>query len=106
MEKGTWVVMTHPTSAAEEDQFNKWYDEIHLPDLLNIPGVVGATRFRRDSDETEMSPYLALYELEAESLKDVLDEVVKRAGTPLMEMSDALSMSEETGPRTVLFRKI
>ena len=106
MEKGTWVVMTHPSSAAVEDQFNEWYNEVHLKDVLAIPGIVGATRYKRDSAETALTPYLALYELEAESLADVLKEVDVRAGTELMPLSDTMSMTEETGPRTVLYRKI
>jgi len=106
MEKGTWVVLTHPSSPDVDAEFNKWYDEVHLPDVLSVPGIVGATRYARDSEEADLAPYLALYELEAENLSDVLAEVGRRAGTPQMEMSETLSMTEETGPRTILYRKI
>jgi len=29
-----------------EEAYNKWYDEVHLPDLKAIAGVVSARRFR------------------------------------------------------------
>jgi hypothetical protein len=43
-----------------EEEFNRWYDEEHIPERLAVPGFVGATRYRA----VEGSPrYLALYEL-------------------------------------------
>ena len=45
-----------------EDDFNRWYNEEHLPERLSVPGFVSARRFRA----VEGSPrYLALYELES-----------------------------------------
>ncbi len=41
------VVLTNPNPGGDE-AFNRWYDEIHVPDVLNtIGGYVGARRFRR-----------------------------------------------------------
>ena len=46
--------------AAHEEEFNRWYDIEHLPLLLQVPGVLGARRFRA----TVGSPrYVALYDL-------------------------------------------
>lgn len=50
-----------------EEEFNRWYNEEHLPERLSIPGFVRARRFRA----IEGGPkYLALYDLES---PDVLD---------------------------------
>ena len=32
--------------AGEEQAFNRWYDDIHVPDVLSIPGMLAARRFR------------------------------------------------------------
>ncbi len=34
-------ILTNPIDG-EEDTFNKWYDEVHVPDVLDVPGVVAA----------------------------------------------------------------
>ena len=46
-----------------EGEFNKWYDEEHIPALAAVPGVVCARRFRAAS--TTLQRYVALYHLES-----------------------------------------
>lgn len=48
--------------AAEED-FNRWYNEKHLPEVLACPGFISAERFECGSGQPR---YLAIYELESE----------------------------------------
>lgn len=43
-----------------EDEFNRWYDEEHVPRLSQVPGVLRARRFRDPHGEPR---YIALYEL-------------------------------------------
>lgn len=44
--------------AAHELEFNRWYDEEHLPDRASMAGVIKATRFKSPCDSPK---YLALY---------------------------------------------
>lgn len=45
----------------KEERFNKWYDEEHIPALLKVPGVLGASRYI----SLDGSPkFTAIYELE------------------------------------------
>ncbi len=44
-----------------EAEFNRWYEEEHVPERMSIPGFVSARRYRAIEGEPE---YLALYELE------------------------------------------
>jgi len=46
--------------AGHEAEFNRWYDEEHLPALARVPGVLRARRFRASSGAPR---YVALYEL-------------------------------------------
>lgn len=46
--------------ASHEEEFNRWYDMEHLPLLLQVPGVLGARRFRASTGSPR---YIALYDL-------------------------------------------
>ena len=46
--------------AEHEAEFNKWYDEEHVPLLRAVPGVLGARRF---FDPNGKPRYIALYDL-------------------------------------------
>ncbi|MGD9142392.1 MAG: hypothetical protein PVG61_00950 [Dehalococcoidia bacterium] len=62
-----------------EDEFNDWYSNIHLPDMLEVPGMISATRWASAEDKEEQRrKYLALYELETDSIKDFNDKVRER----------------------------
>jgi hypothetical protein len=50
-------------AAAAEDDFNRWYDEEHLPGLAAVPGVVAARRFRAVNAGAGLHRYLATYHL-------------------------------------------
>lgn len=45
-----------------EDDFNKWYDEEHIPALAAVPGVLCARRFRATQSPLK---YVALYHVTA-----------------------------------------
>ena len=46
-----------------EGDFNRWYDEEHLPALKQVPGCVAARRFKSSSDTGGTHRYAALYHL-------------------------------------------
>src|SRR5829696_4105054 len=68
--------------SGREDEFNRWYNEEHLPDVAKLPGCVGAARYRViDGDGTHQ--YLAVYAFESEAAlravigSDHLNEMIK-----------------------------
>lgn len=63
------VVMADCVVPEEEAEFNAWYDNSHVPNLVRIPGYASGARFQLLDhpvlDGLEMGPkYLALYEFE------------------------------------------
>ena len=50
---------------AREDEFNRWYNEEHVPDKRSTPGFVSARRFRHF---TTAHRYLAIYEVDSGEL--------------------------------------
>ena len=56
---------------AKIDEYNDWYDNMHMPDMLNTPGLVKASRWMSaDNKENEVRKYLALYELETDDVEE------------------------------------
>jgi hypothetical protein len=54
---------------AREKEFNDWYSDMHVPDMLEVPGMIQATRWvSAESKEGQRRKYLALYELETDDL--------------------------------------
>jgi hypothetical protein len=87
------LVFTNPKSE-RDDEYNEWYSKVHLKDLLDIPGVVGAQRYRLRPMGGPSEPaygYLAIYELQGD-LESVMYEMSTRAGTEQMMISDALDI--------------
>jgi len=87
MAKGIIYVESRPTAPDREQEYNTWYDEIHVPELVALDGFVSARRLRPvDGD----GPYVALYEVEGDNLQYILDNMVANAGR--LHMSDALQL--------------
>ena len=96
MPKGIMLVRSAPSAPEREDEYNDWYDRVHLPEVLAIPGIVGATRFKL-SEVAGVEPdggpaYLAIYELDADDLGAPLAGLRDRAGSGEVQMSDVLGM--------------
>lgn len=73
-------------------EFNRWYDEQHLGDVLALPGVLTGERFKIAGTANKWS-YLTLYDVETDDLAAFGAEIEKRAGTDAMPLSDAIDVS-------------
>ncbi|MDB5159679.1 MAG: hypothetical protein JWR50_4386 [Mucilaginibacter sp.] len=85
--------------AGKEEEYNKWYNEKHLADLLKIPAIPSARRYRvadaqADGPLPPLSPYLAIYEIETNDLASVFNEISTRADTGEITMTDAIDLSK------------
>lgn len=97
MSRFEFLVLTSPVEGREAD-FNQWYDTLHLPDVLDVPGFVSARRFR--IMESRCAPtdlprwrYAAIYQMEHDDPQAVLADMRARIGTPQMLISDTLDLS-------------
>jgi len=98
------LVFSSPLDAAAEEEYNRWYSEKHLPDLMNVPGVISATRYKL-AHEVETLPgiignpqgYLAVYEIEGETAQDLsrfAQNLRKALEDGVADMSPTLSMTD------------
>lgn len=94
MPRCVFIVQTNPVPG-REDEYNNWYTNVHLPDVLKVPGIVSAQRFRRTAQQRGAGPYpwdyLAIYECESEDVAKVIAGLTERSGTPAMVMSTSLA---------------
>jgi hypothetical protein len=59
---GTVLVVMMEVDPEHEEAFNRWYDEEHLPERLEIPGYGSARRFKLEEGEGVLK-YLCIWEL-------------------------------------------
>ncbi|TDC88539.1 DUF4286 family protein [Actinomadura sp. 7K507] len=90
MKKFMLHVQARPVSLDEDvlKEFNRWYDEVHLPEVLAIEGFVTARRYTPAEDE---DPYITQYELEGDP-EAVIGRLLKAAADGELNMSETLRM--------------
>ena len=94
MAEYVFVVYSNPVKG-REDEYNDWYSNQHLSDLLVIPGIVSAKRFVLSDTQASPSPqsyhYMSIYNIETGDPQGIMNELISRAGTSRMVHSTALS---------------
>jgi glutathionyl-hydroquinone reductase len=71
------MVLSDMASGADEDEFNRWYNEVHAPEIIERGAAVSFRRFKTSG--VRLSPgipepdqsYACVYEIEAETVEDV-----------------------------------
>jgi len=74
MERWLLTVESNCCDPSREDEFNDWYDNIHLPDIMETPGFVSAVRYENTSPAEGQGRFLAMYEIETDDLARTLAE--------------------------------
>jgi len=91
----TMVVLTNPVPGREQE-YNDWYDNRHIPDVLAVPGFVGAQRFNLVVNPGGGEPqwrYYATYQMETDDPKGAIADVLGRWCTERMPNSDSLDQA-------------
>ncbi len=94
MEKHFLMVLTNPVEGQEEE-YNEWYTNTHVKDVLGIPGFVAAQRFKLSGEQLMGDApyrYLAIYEIETDNLQATMAALGKASEGDGMVISSALDM--------------
>jgi hypothetical protein len=78
--------------AGREDDFNKWYEGTHIPELLKMPGVKSAERYKLSltiAGQKPGHPYFTIYEIETDDVQKTLAAF----GTTKLTQSDSFDPS-------------
>ena len=78
-DKFLYVVFGTPASPAADGEFNEWYNDQHIPDVLALPGVVSAQRYKvrqldREAGKPAKFGYMTVYEIEGDP-NEVMDKI-------------------------------
>lgn len=94
------MVFTSPEDG-QEAEYNEWYTNTHLAEVLEIPGIVAAQRWKVADQPGELPAhrYLAIYELDERPATDIIAALIEAAST--MIMSPALG-----GAQMVLYEPV
>jgi len=95
MARFSFLVYSNPV-AGREQEYNDWYSNQHLKDLLAIPGVTAARRFKLSATQIrDAMPdyrYLAIYDVEADNVQGFVNEIMSRAASGKIARSEAMSV--------------
>ena len=93
------VVSSNPVPGREDD-FNEWYDNVHIPELLAVPGMLSATRYTLHDAAiyhvrggvVPEHRYMCVYELDGD-VDEVMGRIQRRVANGEVHMSDSLDLS-------------
>ena len=75
MGKYLLVVESNCKNTAREKEFNDWYNQIHIPDIMSTGYIDKATRYELTTAPPEgRGRYLAVYEIESDNIDATMSE--------------------------------
>jgi len=89
--KALYLVKTNPLKGREGD-FNRWYEQVHLDEVLKISGFKSAQRFKLTPEQMQLDQnhtYLTLYEIDSDDVKGTLENLRKATW---LQMTDSLDL--------------
>lgn len=106
MQRYILVVHSNPV-AGMEDEYNEWYEKFHLPEVLQVPGVVGAQRFMQNGEhvtgDTPPRRYVSIYEIETDDIQKTVEDLYAAAldmtETLSIDVPNATCVYQAVGPR-------
>jgi hypothetical protein len=109
MQRGILAVQTDPRTG-EEGQFNAWYDQAHVPEILSTEGFILGRRFRAVSTSGtpngagDWSKYLAIYDIASADIAASYQSLLERFRSGTMTAAD--HVSADPPYRAQLFEEI
>ncbi|PXW24482.1 UNVERIFIED_CONTAM: hypothetical protein DES50_12610 [Williamsia faeni] len=98
-EKFIQIVYSNPLEG-RDDEFNEWYDNVHIPELLAIPGMLSAQRYTLRDTEIYRAPggsvpdqrYAIIYEMEGE-VEVIMTKIREAVASGQIHMHESLDMN-------------
>lgn len=92
------VVFSNPAEG-KDAEFNDWYDNVHIPELLQVPGMLGARRYALHEAAVYDAAggrrpehrYMTIYEMEGD-VDAIMGKIVESVAKGEVHMSDSLDL--------------
>jgi len=94
----TLIVYTSPADGREDD-YNAWYDDVHLGEFSALPGVINGRRFKVAAPAPDGKPvYAAIYELSShpDEVMAAMNAGIKDGSVHMSDAVDVTSIKMET----------
>jgi hypothetical protein len=90
MPENLHLVFSKPPAHIPDEEYNRWYDS-HLREILAVPGLAAARRYRLQTVKGEWTPsahrYLSAYEIEGQP-EEVMAELDKEVASGRMRLPE------------------
>jgi hypothetical protein len=85
-----YMIINSAARPGRSEEYSEWCSRQHFPDLLRVPGIVAAKRFKAlPGAPGEPVRFMAIFGLNCNDPDEVLQEIGRRNGTPDMPRSDS-----------------
>ena len=92
------VVFSNPVEG-KDAEFNEWYDNVHIPQLLQVPGMLSAKRYALQDAAVYSAPggvrpehrYMTIYEMEGD-VDALMGRIRQSVADGAVVMSDSLDL--------------
>lgn len=87
-----FLVFSNPIDG-KEAEYNDWYTNVHLKEVVAIEGFKSAQRFiltKEQQNESQPHKYLAIYEIENQDIKGTLQSL--KAASSKMNMEPVIDL--------------
>ena len=92
--RGLLLLFAQCADPAREADFNKWYDTVHIPDVLETPGVIAGHRFHNPNAEDETRRHVIVYEIDNEDTPGTFAKISKNiASKPKDRLIDYMKVT-------------
>jgi hypothetical protein len=93
MAKFKLVALSRPV-AGKEEEFHDWYQNEHLPQIISLPGGVGAQRYKLVAKlmGSDVNEYLAIYDIECDDPMQFLGAIGQASAEGKLTQTDANDM--------------
>lgn len=94
-----YILAVHSNATeGKDDDYNDWYNNVHLGEVLQVQGFVAAQRFSVAAGpvagEKPAHKYLAIYELETSDPQASLAALSDAVSSGKMNMTDAINSED------------
>ena len=74
--RGILLVLSNCKDSSKEEEFNRWYEDVHFPDILGVGQFHTAYRYENANPESN-AKYLAIYETDNADPEDARKQHAK-----------------------------
>lgn len=98
MAESALLAYASPASPEQEQQFNDWYESVHIPQVLEVlPEVVNVTRYRLvDPSGRDSGPrYLSVFEMRGNDVAAAAHAMGSAIENQLFDTSSAMDIAAQ-----------